>query len=730
MISALCFALLLQAPIPRDPYGVPSIRAQSWEGVFEEFGYAVAEDRLWQMEMSRRVALGTSAELLGPSAIKADQDARRTSPTPEELTAQFMALQPRTKAAWQSYANGVNRQIAARKAAGTLPAGYEGTDPRPWTVTDSAAIAVMMARRFGSTGGLELTHLAAMGYLQGQKAKDRVWDVVDDLAWQNEPDSPTTLPVEDESKVSALLFPKFTRADSERHLASLPKLGLLELMPALQLSQGESQAALAMQVGAPSKLGSYAIAVGAERSATGTPILLSGPQMGHPSPAVIHEVVIDSPALQVAGINVPGVPVVVIGSTPHIAWGLTTGVADVSDVVWFPTDGESQYQDGSTWKPIQTLNETINVKGADPTPVTRQRAGGLPVMLHSRGNKALFAMRRACDGRELDSWQHVYELYEAKTAQELLAGAAKISLNFNLFFATRKEIGWAYCGLWPVRQDGWDPRLPIPGGPEGAWRRLTPMAESLRIVNPTGGLLVNWNNKPVRAFENLDTPFWGSPHRVEVLAAQLPSGRLSPTHLEEAVRMAAMVDKESLVKFLPIARRLAAEIPGAEELAYFDGRMVEGSVGAWLYDRALENLKQALFIDDIGNFINPTLFNTAIQSSVLWRAYQGRSRFPYLGGANAEDLFREAIQKAVETLGTNEQARLLGYRAPAMRYPDQMPVPYSNRASSIQVFEMREDIRVRSVLPPGQAESGAQQWNQLPLAHGWRLKPLRVWRGP
>src|SRR5262249_36716860 len=154
-------------------------------------------------------------------------------------------------------------------------------------------------------------------------------------AWQNDSAATCTIPAGDDPMAkNHFAFPSFDRATTERHLAMLPKMSLLELLPGLRLSTDEDAKKVAEEISAPYKWGSYAVVVGPNRSATATSILLSAPQMGHRQPSVLHEMSVDAPGLDVVGVDVPGVPGVIIGKTDKLAWGLTSGVADTDDVIF------------------------------------------------------------------------------------------------------------------------------------------------------------------------------------------------------------------------------------------------------------------------------------------------------------------------------------------------------------------------------------------------------------
>ena len=182
--------------IVRDRFGVPHIYAPSLYGVFYGSGYAQAQDRLAQMELYRRTAKGELAEIMGESALDQDKQRRMLGYTEAERWEQFASLSHEEQLVLKAFADGVNA-IIAQVNAGKRPMPQRLKDLgvtklRPWKVTDTIAIAHMMAERFGSSGGEELRMMQLRLYLQ-LRFGAQAMSVLNDLAWQNDPTSPTTV---------------------------------------------------------------------------------------------------------------------------------------------------------------------------------------------------------------------------------------------------------------------------------------------------------------------------------------------------------------------------------------------------------------------------------------------------------------------------------------------------------------------------------------------------------
>jgi acyl-homoserine lactone acylase PvdQ len=707
--------------IVRDDFGVPIIKASSAAEAWRAAGYAVAQDRLWQMEMSRRTVRGRLAEVLGPSALPSDQEVRKTAYTQEELEAQFNALPADLKESFTGYAQGVNDFIAEGKLPGKF--AEVGIQPEPWTEIDSVAISVWLFQYFGRGGAGALRNMAALAYLQTQKPiAGHVLDVLDDFIWQNDPTSPTTLAKEDEAP-NHPMFAAPTRAITERQLAMLPKLSLFELLPGLSVASREKSTRLAQRVGAPFRTGSYCMVVGGKRSATGQPSLLSGPQMGFTAPSIVHEMAIEAPDLHVVGMDVPGIPGVLVGHTDHVAWGITSGVAATDDIVYAPKVAEHYYLNGDQRDLLQPIKTIIHVKGGKDVDSLQERVADGPVLMTSQPHGTqpayVFARHSSYRNQELQSLAAIDGIWHANSAVEADLAAAKGTMSFNLFFAdTAGHIGYRYCGLVPLRSNDLDPRLPTPEGPKYAWKGMIPPAQMPHVIDPKSGLLTNWNNKPASWWPNLDTPIWGKIFHVESIRRSLPDAPLSAQSLEFAAWKIARSD-ETWPYFGPYVMKEHAQA----EIGGFDGLLMQGSRQAAVYRAFLAQLRKLLFYGTVGNFVSESLAQEIAQPSVMLAALQGRTKFNYLHGRTASQVVHEALKAAIAQVhGT--------YMPSQIPVPNEPPIPYANRGTYIQVVELLADGPLgRNVLPPGVAAEGSHSRDQAPLSRAWVYKPMpRPWK--
>lgn len=717
MLIPLLATLAFAQAVTRDDYGVPHIKAATWGEAFELAGYAVAEDRLWQMENSRRLARGRLAEVFGKTFEASDRDVLRVAYTDQELQAQIDKMPAKVQEAFTQYAAGVNRFIAE----GKLPKGYadNGFKPENWTPLDTAAISVRFFQTFGRGGAGEIRNMALFGYIQGQKSvAGKALDVFDDFAWQNDPRALTTASKEEDPLAkNHPVFPALTRAISEKHVAQLPKANLLELLPGIRVAQHEESTRVAELVGAPYKSGSYCIVVGPQRSANGKPILLSGPQMGFRNPSIVHEMSIDAPGIKVVGMDLPGIPGILIGHTEYMAWGQTTGVADTEDIMYAKQTGDT-YSYGTQSKPLTTINFSYKTKEGETIPVVQTRTDFGPVVLKLNSSGTIFARKSSFWQRELESYAAVFDIFEAKSVSDVQKAIAKSTLNFNFFYATvGGDIGWHYAGNVPIRAEGLDPRFPTPLTPETDWKGYIPKNQMPYLANPKNGLILNWNNKPVAWWPNFDTPVWGRIFRNEILAQQLTKSKLTVNDVELAPWTLARTDYNYTFFAKPIAN---AKLDNPW-LNSFDGRLLEGSSSAGLYLAFFDALREEIFTQHIGNLISPDNFRQAVQPTVMLDALEGRTRLNYLAGRKKEDVIRAALAKAIERKGADP----LKWRFSAPRMNISEPsIPYSDRGTYIQIVELLDKPSGRNVLPPGVAETGPHSQDQSPLSRAWIYKSM------
>jgi len=464
--------------ITRDAYGVPRVRAGSAGDAWFGVGYAVAQDRLVELELFRRSTEGRLAEVLGKGRLASDIVARRDFYTRAELRRQMRKLPASLRARFDRYADGVNAWIARVAADPSLrPREFSllGLSPAPWTPLDSASIGVQLARTVPSDDGRELDNWRALRALAPKRFAK--------LLPLRRPGSPATVPA------SAGRFPSQpgrTRAD-ERRGYKASKRFLKRLKPP------KAAAALAHVAGRlPARGGSFHFAL---RGPGATASLFSAPQLGFSLPELFVEYEVHAPGLDVRGVTGPGIPVVAAGHNGRIAWGITSGLDDDDDLYVERLAGKERYRYKGKTRKMHCRTETFKVSGAKS--VKRRFCRTVHGPVQARGGGRAYARRYAIWGREMQTFVGLAAVNGASSVRAADAAAAKLTWNENLLVADDGgHIGWWHPGLLPLRPKRWDERLPLPGTGEAEWRGLLPVRARPKVIDPPQGSIGNWNNLP------------------------------------------------------------------------------------------------------------------------------------------------------------------------------------------------------------------------------------------
>ncbi|MCC6729034.1 MAG: penicillin acylase family protein [Chthonomonadales bacterium] len=743
----------------RDRYGVPHIFARTARGLFYGNGYAVAQDRLGQMELYRRTAKGEMAGLVGKQALAADRETRIDGYTEAEREAQLARLDAEGREALRAYADGVNARIAERRAAGAIwePAGFPGKlDPaalRPWKETDSIAIGQMMARRFGGDEGGELRNMLILTFLKNAMKGD-AWKLFNDALWRNDPASPTTIPpgadgrpwpgtphwADPTGKRIPPHAPFGGRSGPPRRLPARFDMGAARR--AADLLDQTARMALARRYGLMQKWGSYCFAVTAARSATGSAILVGGPQMGLRTPQIAHEVHLSGAGYDCIGMGFAGVPGVLIGHNRHIAWSTTTGVNDQTDVFVETLDpaDHTRYRFRGAWRSMEKRVETIAVAGGDPVALDVYRTVHGPVVQWDRAHHIAYSRKASYWDRELDTFAAIARFQRARTVAEFGRACALVSTSHNWFCADQQgSIGFWFTGRTPLRDPRVDPRLPTPGDGTREWRGILPFEKQPHIINPKQGFLANWNNKPAVWWDNFDTPAWGEVfHNGRIAQLLAAKRRVSPEDMRGILLDIGTNDYAAQV-MLPmlnaaLARRAASLSPAARQaaayLAAWDHHATEGSVAKTLFDAWIGQVREDLFLKPFGfiRLAGSGLFDLAMQPSLIVHVLSGpRSTVPvqydYLKGRAPDAVMAAALNRAVARLeeGRGPRMALWTYTRGMVDFAPLPPIPATDRGTYIQRVELTRPVPTGvSILPPGQSEdpSSPHFGDQRELA-GW-----------
>jgi penicillin amidase len=505
--------------ITRDAYGVPDVHGANDHDAWFGAGYAIAQDRLVQLELFRRGTKGTLSEVLGKANLPADIEARRDYYTDAELRRMLKQVPSQLRARFGDYADGINA-YAAKIAANPALEPKEFTLLKlkfaKWTALDSVRIGIQLARTIPSSDGAELGNWTALRKL-GAKRFD------------------TLLPVRRKGELTTVparygRFPSTpgrTRADERKGFART-RAFLKHVTPPKPSASAASVSAPPGQL--PAHGGSNAWAV---RGPGHKSYLFHGPQLGFSVPDTLVELEVHRPGLDVRGVTAPGLPVIGIGRNAHIAWAETSGLSDDDDLYVEKLKGADRYVYKGKVRRMSCRTEAFKSSDAPTRRIKLCRTVHGPVQERS-GTKWAFARRYAIWGHELDTLTGLAQLNEASSVKQAGKAIAKVSWNENSMVADDKgNIGWWHPGRLPNKPLRWDERLPMPGNGSAEWRGLLKFKQTPHVVNPKQGWLANWNNLPSAGWTNGDAEakerVIGRLHRANYLARLVAKAAKHPS---------------------------------------------------------------------------------------------------------------------------------------------------------------------------------------------------------
>jgi len=503
--------------VERDRWGVPHIRANSVEDLAEAQGYVMAQDRLWQLDLLRRVARGQLSEILGKSTLAIDKDFR-TMEFGRAADRELASMDADTRALLEAYARGVNHFIEQHRDHLPLEFSLLAYKPQPWQPADSLTITGYMYRTLTNVWQNELDRATVEARVGPDRAKDlfsveasmdhfvigdpnvpndgsqrsHVQTDQDDDDDDDEADTVLKAGLRlDES--SAGRFPDLTSA-----LASDVRDSLLDIQQDVRQS-----------------LGSNNWVVNGSHTANGKPLLANDTHLELGLPPIWYEVHVTAPGWNVKGFTLPGAPLVIIGHNERIAWGFTNNGADVQDlyIETFNPSAQDEYRVRGEWIKAQVYDEIIHIKGDDDEhlKVTVTRHG--PVVRRD-GDKG-YALRWTATepGGLANSYNSLGKARNWEEFRNLMKHVWGPAQN-TVYADVDGNIGYVMAARVPIRKKGRG-QIPEPGDSDDyEWTGYIPFEQLPQALNPDSGLIVTANARVVGpSYKPYLTDRWEEPYR-------------------------------------------------------------------------------------------------------------------------------------------------------------------------------------------------------------------------
>ena len=636
----------LSVRIDRDTFGVPHVFGETSEAVLYGAGYAEAQDRLAEMELGRRRALGRLAEVLGPTAVEADVVSRQRLPEKAELLRMYRALGGEYQRMIAAYVAGVNRAIAEIEAEPERRTPYEftrwGARPQRWVLTDFLAMIASFPR---GRGGSEVTNLAFLQDMIARHGEAKGRKLFNDLVPVSDPETPTVIPPGED-----LAPPQ-----------PMPQPTFLTLAPLAKAAEPLS---------APGKDHSRCLVLGPQRTASGKVMMMEATADG-------PEIHLHGGGFDSAGFTTPAWGVPIMGRGPHHGWLATSGHSDTTDTFAEKLDPKNpdRYWYKGQWRQMVRQSQTILVKGA--APVVREFRWTVhgPVVSEDRASGIAYSQRYAMRGYELENWAGLVDMQRAGSLAAFDAAMGRMAVNFGVCYGNESgEIGFWETGMLPRRAPGTDPRLPTPGTGEYEWQGFLSPAERPHMVNPKQGWIHAWNSKATSWSREGDDARMGATFRTW-LGAGLAAGSQGATLADMAdynrqiwngfgARDRANAPPSLFALFLLAAADSAQdpEITQAVDLMTSWNGTYEDRDGDGRYDNAGLTLFQAWLETAPTVLLEPVMGTwwkdidakryQKYRTALLYRVLQGPAaglpvEFDYLAGRTREAVVAETIRQTI-----------------------------------------------------------------------------------
>lgn len=566
--------------IVRDRWGIPHIQAGSARDAFFGQGYAIGQDRLFQLELRRMMAHGRAASFLNKGLLAGDRMARRIGYL-RHAEEEWEAQTPEARMILEAYSAGVNAALA------TQPLPYEfhvlGHTMAPWSPVDTLAIMKLVAVGNHWSAKLRYAKVAAL------LGPDALLDMLPDQ-------SPGTV----------VITPSGARWMQERHpYADAVRAGAID-EPEGPVAAGG---------------GSNCWIIAGSRSTTGKPIVCGDPHLNIRIPPEWHVMHMECPEFTVAGPCTPGAPgPLYYGHTNTVAWTMTHAGGDRWDVyrerVRQGANGpEAQFK--GAWEPLTRVDDTIEVRGGDPVADTRweTRHGFVAMGDPTKDDEVAAAQWGLYEpGHDFDALLKLYTAPSIDQAREAFRTYDTISGNF-CFADVAGNIAYQYTGLLPKRPGH---VLPVPGW-DGAheWDGTVPKDELPTDENPAIGYIATANNRTT-------TPEY--PHYLTFGSALWRADRLR--EIFESQEVFSPDDMPAIHgDLISLAGREFAAHCLTFEASDPDARRMQQILRGWDGDTGVESAAALVYMETVRQLANATVlrYYDAVPDNALTPEQEGRT---------------------------------------------------------------------------------------------------------
>ncbi len=596
----------LESPVRiiRDNYAIPHIYAENTHDLLFAQGYVTAQDRLWQMDLTRRISSGRLSEIFGERTAEVDYFFRLLE-IKEIAERIYKNLDEETGEEIDAYSSGANYYLESGKK--TIESVILGYEIEPWSPVDTISIHLLSAFVLSINMDEEIFAMKALKKLGEKKLRELL---------PGYPEGINTLMPEDIMKLNLRLdFPAGYKIAREQ----------------FGLFQGKGA--------------SNNWVVDGKKSINGKPLLANDPHLRIQIPSVWHEVHLNAPGINTIGATFPGSPYVLIGHNERVAWGFTDAMADRIDLYIEKVNPKNpeEYWYEDRWEDMRIKKVEIKIKGrGEDKAVTREvryTRHGPVISSFKEGIEGVVSMKWTGSMVEDQTLKGSSVLNRARNIEEAREGKnySKIYALNMLYADVEGNIGYQLVGGIPIRITGKGVRLfdsasgslrgklPVPGWDDDyEWKGFIPGEELPHLSNPASHFIATANNKIVgEDFPYLLSNSWAPPHRYERIVSLLKEKQ--KLSLEDFKRMQADVYSEPARMFVGVILKVHTynqEVKWAlKQLADWDYEISSASLPALLYEVIRMKMVENTFKDELGelysDFIYTLNFNYNLMDKII-----------------------------------------------------------------------------------------------------------------
>jgi penicillin amidase len=582
----------------RDQYAVPHVYAKNEEDLYRAVGYVMAQDRLWQMDLMRRVTTGRLAEIFGEDLLKTDQLMRSLRITEKSNLILSQSDEKMIKIA-EAFTDGVNQFIETHK--NQLPPEFAvlGYEPEKWQVFHSVNLIGYMAWDLTMSWNNEYLLYKLSKKVTPAKYKEMIPNLLlhgtvvhPDFSLPGR----AMIPGEHKIRPNPYVYP-WTLCKS----ASCIHTGFDLLAETEKL----------VDLGLVVFTGSNNWAVSGKKSTTGKPILANDMHLGLWAPGIwyqMHQVVENQ--LDVTGVTLPGSPFIVAGHNKNIAWGMTNVMVDDMDfyLETINPGNPNQYRFNNLWRQMDIRTETFKTRAGNIVKKELRFTHRGPVISGFKDNDKEVISMRWIGNESSNELRAIYLLNRAKNWQDFRdAVKTFIAVSQNIVYADAAgNIGLQSCVGIPIRKTNGS--FVVPGDTdEYDWTGIVPFEELPYSFNPGNGHVSSANNK----IANDDYPYYVSywffmPDRIDRIREMLEEktklsiedfknmqGDFKSKHVERY--LADIVEIVGQMKDLNTLEKQALQ-----QLSQWDGVLSTESTAATIFEYLYIMMVKNLVKDELG----------------------------------------------------------------------------------------------------------------------------------